>query len=169
MNPLTQIIELATQERPNPEQMIDYREGVEARLDRIAEVARAALGDTPPVFAVDVDGREDGTFLFADHDAAAAFADAVSVNLYRAHVEDAPINRGKGAEELIAKERGDQIEDFGYPISADAVRGCSDEMTAILASFEASPEGNTEEGAKVKELLRRWIQIDASRAKEVGP
>lgn len=117
------------------------------------------------VYTVDVPERDDGLHVFVDHGAAGAFADAVSDPdaPFLVGVDDPPVNHGEGAENLIAVERGARLEDLGYPISAEEVRERKQTLASILMSFEASPEGEGEEGRRAKGLLCRWIDLDKER------
>lgn len=62
---------------------------------------------------VDVPTRPDGQYLFSDHGAATAFADALSRSGEKPEVavQDPPIYSGHAAERLIAAERAALIED----------------------------------------------------------
>jgi hypothetical protein len=111
------------------------------------------------VYTVEVPGREDGTFLFADYDAAVAFADAVSVpTLGEPPVDDPPVNVGEGAEDLIAEERAQRLEDIA-PSVGDDVRERTVPLSTILIRLASIPE--TEEA---KGMVGHWIEVDERRA-----
>jgi hypothetical protein len=116
---------------------------------------------------VDVDEREDGLYLFAEHPDAVRFADAVdhecggadAVEFHRAFVSETPVNVGPAAERLIASERADALLDVFGPAIAEEVReGVA--LEVILRRL-----GDMEEDdSYAADLLRRWIELDRRTA-----
>jgi hypothetical protein len=115
------------------------------------------------VTVVDVQERDDGTYVFAESADAERFADAVDhdrdddavVEFRRAFVAETPVNLGAAAERLIASERGDVLEeDFGPGLAAD-VRGGMALTVALGALGELG-----EDRSRAARLLLHWIRLD---------
>jgi hypothetical protein len=128
-----------------------------------AEPGKASLPleEAPdPVHTVAVQLRGDGLYLFADHGAAAAFADAVALPGAQADVGvgDLPVNYGKGAEELIAGERAALMEDLGLPTLAEDVREHQIGLETLLVRLSSIPDTS-----EARALLGHWIEVDADR------
>ncbi|HVX32808.1 MAG TPA: hypothetical protein VHA80_06660 [Solirubrobacterales bacterium] len=133
-----------------------------------AEIGLAVLGSDDGehldfVNVVDVDGREDGVYVFSEHADAERFADAVdhdrdedaAVDVRRAFVAETPVNLGAAAERLIAAERGDVLEDlFGPALAEDVREGTA--LEVVLRKLREVGEG----GSDVAVLVRRWIELD---------
>jgi hypothetical protein len=116
---------------------------------------------------VDVDEREDGLYLFAEHPDAVRFADAVdhecggaeAVEFHRAFVSETPVNMGAAAERLIASERADALLDVFGPALAEEVReGVA--LEVVLRRLGEMGEGDSD----AADLLRRWIELDRRTA-----
>ncbi|MBS1895598.1 MAG: hypothetical protein JST59_30225 [Actinobacteria bacterium] len=133
-----------------------------------AEIGLAVLGSDDGehldfVNVVDVDGREDGVYVFSEHADAERFADAVDyecdgtemVEFHRAFVAETPVNLGAAAERLIAAERGDVLEDlFGPALAEDVREGTA--LEVVLRKLREVGEGDSD----VAVLVRRWIELD---------
>jgi hypothetical protein len=147
--------------------------GGEDRFEEMVRRAAAELGLTVSVPAdgehldfvnlVEVDEREDGIYVFAEHADAERFADAVdhevdaraTVEFHRAFVSETPVNLGAAAERLIAAERGDALEDvFGPALAEDVREGVP--LESALRRLEEVGEGDSVAAG----LLRRWIEPD---------
>jgi len=108
------------------------------------------------VHVVEVFGREDGIYVFG------ASADA---GRFKAAVEDGcsrwetPVNTGDAAERLIVAERGDVLEDLGWPTAAEDLReGASwPRVLAALAGADAS--------GRATRLVKGWADEDAAQSK----
>lgn len=126
-------------------------------IDLESEAEAGAL----PVFVVKAPMRVDGLYLFADHGAAGAFADAVtpSDSPSQVGVEDPPVNVGAGAEQLIANERAALMEDVGQPDIAEDVREGKAALSAILALLSSIPDTT-----EARALVGHWIEVDEARA-----
>lgn len=123
------------------------------------------------VNVVDIDGREDGIYVFAEGSDAERFAAAVdheaddesAVKFHRAFVDEQALNVGAAAERLIAAERGDVLEDlFGPALAEDVREGLP--LDEVLQRLTEVGEG----GSDLAELLRRWIELDERAAGAKG-
>lgn len=119
-----------------------------------------------PIFCVDVPEREDGLYLFAEHDAADAFADALRPPSVATgpRAEDMPVNHDEGAENLIAAERAALMEDVGMPEVAEDVRRHKVPLSAILIRLAGIPETT-----EAKALVGHWIEVDEARNASGAP
>ena len=123
--------------------------------------ASSPLEEAPdPVHTVAVPLRGHGLYLFTDHGAAAAFADALAAPGAPSEVgvEDRPVNFGKGAEELIAGERAALMEDVGLPTVAEDVREHEIGLETLLVRLSSIPDTT-----EARALLGHWIEVDADR------
>jgi hypothetical protein len=123
------------------------------------------------VNVVDIDGREDGIYVFAERPDAERFAAAVDhdadddavVEFHGAYVDEQALNAGAAAERLIAAERGDVLEDVFRPALAEDVREGLPPAVALRRLHEVGEGGSDAAG-----LLRRWIELDARAADARG-
>lgn len=126
------------------------------------------------VNVVDIEGREDGIYVFAERTDAERFAAAVEhdadddevVGFHRAFVDEQALNVGAAAERLIAAERGDVLEDvFGPALAEDVREGTA--LDIVLGRLCQVGEADSEAAA----LVRRWIGLDgrAAAARGGGP
>lgn len=113
-----------------------------------------------PVYVVHIPERMDGIYVFADHGAAVAFSDALTVGdpTMSCKLDDPPVNVGAGAEDLIAIERAAQVEDLGHVAVAEDIRGHMVPLTTILVRL-ASIEGTQQ----ARGLIGHWIEVDKER------
>lgn len=111
------------------------------------------------VNVVEVEGRENPVYVFAELRDAGRFARAVkSEALYRSNQA---IYTGAAAERLIASERADVLEGKGFGGLAEKVRTGIDltETVARLSALKASYRGL--DFGEVEVLLQRWAEEDA--------
>lgn len=120
------------------------------------------------VDVVDVEGREDGIYVFSERADAERFADAVDhesdgdgmVESRRAFLTETPVNLGAAAERLIAAERGDALEQaFGPALAEDLRQGLS--LRAALIRLR-------EVDSRAGRLVRRWIELDGRDHGAIG-
>jgi hypothetical protein len=117
---------------------------------------------------VDVAGREDRIYVFAENRDAERFADAI--NGHReydnpAFVSEQAINVGDAAERLIASERGDVLEELGWPAVAEDVRK-GKALVDVYADLIRRVGESRSVGAP--NLIRRWLDLDSSAEQADG-
>lgn len=137
--------------------LIAYKDALE---DRLASLLGESGDHLDFVNVVEVEGREDGIYVFAhrqdaDRFEAAAAHDSPEIDR-SAWIIETPINVGDAAERLIASERADVLEEMGYGSVADEVRrGTSPSQLAALVE-----EGSDAE-REIGSLLQHWAEEDA--------
>jgi len=104
---------------------------------------------------IDVDNRDDGAYVFAHGRDARRFAETIRDGGGDAYGSEQAVNVGDAAERIIAAERGDVLEDKGWPELAEDVREGLALETALGRLREIG-----EEASEAAELLRRWRDLD---------
>jgi len=115
------------------------------------------------VNVVDVDGREDGIYVFARLHDADRFKAVVNHDSADedspAFLMETPINVGAAAERLIAAERGDVIESLGWPSVAEEVR----EGVPLAKVTDRVTDTMDEDGeSQLLPVLQGWLDEDTN-------
>lgn len=111
------------------------------------------------VHVVEVEGREDGIYVFGHHHDARRFAaianrDRIGARM-SAWITETPINTGAAVERLIASERADVLEGMGWPTVAGHVREGAPWGRVLSALAGADATG------RATRLLQHWAEEDA--------
>jgi hypothetical protein len=108
---------------------------------------------------VDVAGRDDRIYVFAERRDAERFSDAINGHRDEhdnpAFVSEQPVNAGEAAERLLAAERGDVLEDLGWTSIAEGVREEGDLSGALRDLLSVGSEA-----MPALKLVRHWIDVD---------
>lgn len=107
------------------------------------------------VHVVEVSDRQDGVYVFGGEMEARRFATVVQQGGGDCAVQETPINFGEGAGRLTAAERGDVLEDMGWPRVAEDVREGMPLERCLTGLYEVG-----ERRSDAAELLRCWIGED---------
>jgi len=143
------------------DELIDYKNALEDALRKAVEPSGDHLDF---VEVVEVHSREDGIYVFADLSDAERFEAAVAAgrnlpdeNESATYRRETPINVGEAAGRLVAAERGDVIEDIGWPSVAEDVR---EGVPLSTVRGRALATIDNDELGDVLPLLERWAKED---------